>query len=136
MTDADHRTCQLAIDAHKARADQQEARAIAAEEILAAFARNVEEHEQLAGQAAQGQRDSDVLKEIRRRIPPLERQAERAGRAEAKLAEVRRTIAAFFTHHGNSAAFALQSARDLAEGIRQVLDRVPLEPLEGGKETP
>lgn|SRR5512146_58042 len=88
MPDADHRTCQLAIDAHRARADQQEARAVAAEEVLAAFARNVEEHARLAEQAAQGQRDSDVLKEIRRRIPPLERQAGRGRAAEAKLTAI------------------------------------------------
>lgn len=67
---------------------------------------------------------------------PLIRAAERerAEAAEAKLAEVRETIAAFFTHHGNSAAFALRSARDLAEGVRQVLDRAPLEAPEAAAE--
>ena len=132
MTDADHRTCQMAIDAHKARADQQEARAAAAEEVLAVFARNVEEYDQLAERAAQGQRDSDVLKEIRRRIPPLERQAERGRIAEAKEAEVREVLRTFFVVHGNNTAASLTGARDLAEGIRQVLDRVPL----GGGEEP
>jgi hypothetical protein len=68
------------------------------------------------------------------RVLPSDGWLERAEAAEAKLAEVRETIAAFFTHHGNSAAFALRSARDLAEGVRQVLDRAPLEAPEAAAE--
>lgn len=51
---------------------------------------------------------------------------DRAEAAEAKLAEVREVISTYFAVHGNSTAAALQSARDLAEGTRQVLDREPL----------
>jgi hypothetical protein len=49
----------------------------------------------------------------------------RAEQAEAQLAEVRTVISTYFTVHGNSTGGSLQSARDLAEGIRQVLDREP-----------
>lgn len=61
-------------------------------------------------------------------------QFERAEAAEAQLAEIRTVISTYFTVHGNSAGGSLQSARDLAEGIRQVLDRAALEAL-GGTET-
>jgi hypothetical protein len=53
-------------------------------------------------------------------------QFERAEAAEAQLAEVREVIKTFFTVYGNNTAASLTGARDLAEGIRQVLDRVPL----------
>ena len=90
MPDADHRTCQLAIDAHKARADQQEARAAAAEEALAAFARNVEEHDQLAGRAAMSQRNADLAAELRKRVTALERSEARARMSER--ARIRRGL--------------------------------------------
>ena len=48
---------------------------------------------------------------------------ERAEAAEGKLAEIPFVIAAFFTHYGNSTAASLEKARDLAEAIRQVIDR-------------
>jgi hypothetical protein len=51
---------------------------------------------------------------------------ERAEAAEAVVAEVREVIGTYFTIHGNNTAASLAKARDLAEGIRQVLDRVPL----------
>lgn len=57
----------------------------------------------------------------------------RREQAEALLAEVREVIATYFTVHGNSTSASLTMARDLAEAVRQVLDRVPLEAL-GGKE--
>ncbi len=53
-------------------------------------------------------------------------QFDRAEAAEARLAEVREIIGTYFTVHGNNTAASLAKARDLAEGIRQVLDRVPL----------
>lgn len=53
-------------------------------------------------------------------------QFERAEAAEAALAEVREVITTYFTVHGNSTAASLTKARDLAEAVRQVLDRVPL----------
>jgi len=56
----------------------------------------------------------------------VERHRARAAAAEAQLAEVREVIATFFAYHGNNTAASLTAARDLAEGIRQVLDRVPL----------
>lgn len=59
-------------------------------------------------------------------------QFERAEAAEATLAEVRHVISGFFVVHGNNTAASLVHARDLAEGVRQVLDRVP----PGGQATP
>ena len=43
------------------------------------------------------------------------------------LAEVREVITTYFTVHGNNTSASLTMARDLAEAVRQVLDRVPLE---------
>ena len=51
------------------------------------------------------------------------RETFRREQAEGKLAEIRRVMAGFFAHYGNSTAVSLEKARDLAEGIRQVLDR-------------
>jgi hypothetical protein len=51
---------------------------------------------------------------------------EQAERNQARLEEIRGCIAMFFTVHGNSNAASLVKARDLAEGIRQILDREPL----------
>ena len=51
---------------------------------------------------------------------------ERAEAAEAQLAEIREVITTYFTVHGNSTAASLTKARDLAEAVRQVLDRVPM----------
>jgi hypothetical protein len=73
----EHARHALAVEAHKARADQQESRAIAAEEQLARFADLIARYEELAQQAADGQRDSDVLAEVRRRMVHLERDRER-----------------------------------------------------------
>ena len=53
-------------------------------------------------------------------------QFDRAEAAEALLAEVREVITTYFTVHGNNTSASLAAARDLAEGVRQVLDRVPL----------
>ncbi len=50
----------------------------------------------------------------------LERALARAGAAEARLAEVRQTVATFLTVRGED------GTADLAEAIRQVLDREPL----------
>lgn len=47
-------------------------------------------------------------------------------RADARLAEVREVISTYFAVHANSSAVYLVQARDLAEGIRQVLDRKEL----------
>ena len=94
----EHNRHALAVTTHKARADQQESRAAAAERQLARFARYAEEYDQLVEQAALGQRDSDVLKEIRRRIPPLERQAERCMAAEAKLSAITARLARVPAH--------------------------------------
>lgn len=52
-------------------------------------------------------------------------QRSRAEAAEAKLDEIRSTITTYFQVHGNSTAASLTKARDLAEGIRQILDREP-----------
>jgi hypothetical protein len=49
-----------------------------------------------------------------------------AERLQAREDEIRGCIAAFFVHHGNNTGASLQAARDLAEGIRQILDREPL----------
>lgn len=53
----------------------------------------------------------------------IQAQYDRAERAEARLDEIREVIKAYFVFHGNSTAASLTHARDLAEGIRQVLDR-------------
>jgi hypothetical protein len=66
MPDTDHRTCQLAIDAHKARADQMESRAIEAERQLARFADQAERYEELAGQAAASERVRAEAGDLRR----------------------------------------------------------------------
>ena len=65
-------------------------------------------------------------------VAAAERQ--RAEAAEAVIAEVREVIGTYFTVHGNNTAASLARARDLAEGIRQVLDRTPLETQERGGE--
>ena len=64
------------------------------------------------------------------------RERDRAEAAEARLAEVREVITTYFTVHGNNTSASLVMARDLAEAVRQVLDRVPLGTQErsGGKE--
>lgn len=46
--------------------------------------------------------------------------------AQARLDEIRQAITTFFIVNGGSAAYSMQAARDLAEGIRQILDRKPL----------
>ena len=56
----------------------------------------------------------------------IQAQFDRAEAAEASLAEVREVITTYFTVHGNSTAASLTKARDLAEAVRQVLDRVPM----------
>ena len=53
----------------------------------------------------------------------IREQYDRAQAAEAKLAEIRQAIATYFTVHGNSAGASLTLARDLGEGIRQIIDR-------------
>ena len=50
----------------------------------------------------------------------------RAEAAESTAAEIREVITTYFTVHGNNTSASLAAARDLAEGVRQVLDRVPL----------
>lgn len=52
-------------------------------------------------------------------------QFDRAERAEARLDEIRSTLDTYFVVHGNNTAASLTRARDLAEGIRQILDREP-----------
>ena len=47
----------------------------------------------------------------------------RAEAAEAKLAEVRETIATFLAHYGHSELPSFKVALDLAHGVQQVLDR-------------
>jgi hypothetical protein len=64
-------------------------------------------------------------------VLPSDRWQERAEAAEAKLAEVRAAIGNFQAHYGHSAQPSFKVANDLAEGIRQVLDR---EPLRSGNE--
>lgn len=53
----------------------------------------------------------------------LEREKQRRRAAEAKLAEVRETIATFLPHYGNSELPSFKVALDLAHGVQQVLDR-------------
>ena len=53
-------------------------------------------------------------------------QFERAEAAEARLAEVRQTVDSFLGHYGQTSLASFKVAQDLAEGIRQVLDREPL----------
>jgi hypothetical protein len=67
-----HKRDALAVEAHKARADHQESRANGAEERLGCFADHAERYRQLAELAATGQRDADLVKELRRRIAVLE----------------------------------------------------------------
>jgi hypothetical protein len=43
--------------------------------------------------------------------------------AEARLAEVRDTVAGFLAHHGNASIASLRFAQDLAHGILQVCDK-------------
>ena len=50
---------------------------------------------------------------------------DRADSADARLAEIRQVIKTYFVVHGNSTSASLTHARDLAEGIRQILDRKP-----------
>jgi hypothetical protein len=45
------------------------------------------------------------------------------GAAEVRLAEVRQTITTFLKHYGHSELPVFRMAQDLAEGLRQVLDR-------------
>lgn len=68
-----HKRDALAVEAHKARADHQQSRAEDAEERLACFAGHAERYRQLAELAATGQRDADLVEELRRRIAALER---------------------------------------------------------------
>jgi hypothetical protein len=49
-----------------------------------------------------------------------------AAERERITSELKAHMAAFFGHYGNNTALSLQRARDLAEGIRQILDREPL----------
>ena len=97
---AAHKRDALAVEAHGTRADHQQKRAAEAEEELARFAAHVSRYDELTAQAAQGQRDSDVLKEIRRRLPPMERQIQRgkddaaAERQRAEAAEGKLRLAA------------------------------------------
>lgn len=74
---AEHARHSLALEAHKARADQQESRAVHAEKQLARFADRAAEYEELAERAAQGERNADLVDELCRRIAALERQNER-----------------------------------------------------------
>jgi hypothetical protein len=67
----------------------------------------------------------DAQRELDMRIGAAVAAAERA-RAEAVIAEVREVIGTYFTVHGNNTAASLAKARDLAEAVRQVLDRTPL----------
>ena len=61
-------------------------------------------------------------------------QFDRAEAAEARAAaereritvELKEYLAAFLAHHGNASVPFLAYARDMAEGVRQILDRVPL----------
>jgi hypothetical protein len=60
----------------------------------------------------------------------------RAEATEAKLAEVRQGVTTFLGHYGNTPLASFKVAQDLAEGIRQVLDREPLGTQErDGKES-
>jgi hypothetical protein len=59
-------------------------------------------------------------------VLPSDRWQERAEAAEAKLAEVCAAIGNFQAHYGHSAQPSFKVANDLAEGIRQVLDREPM----------
>jgi hypothetical protein len=78
----EHRRHSLALEAHKARGDQQESRAVHAEKQLARFAVGVAEYEELAERAALAQRDADLVTELRRRIAALERANERLRRQQ------------------------------------------------------
>jgi hypothetical protein len=69
----EHRRHSVALDAHKARADAAESRAIHAERQLARFADGILRFEELAERAEKGQRDADLVDELRRRIAGLER---------------------------------------------------------------
>lgn len=73
----EHQRHSLAVAAHKARGDQQESRAIRAERQLARFAGYAEQYDELAQQAAEGQRNADLVTELRRHIAALERANER-----------------------------------------------------------
>ena len=74
--------------------------------------------------AAMERADEDGTQAISQhvRIQDLSRQSEAA---EARLAEIRQVIKTYFVVHGNSTSASLTHARDLAEGIRQILDRKP-----------
>jgi len=52
--------------------------------------------------------------------------------AEARLAEVRQTVDSFLGHYGNTSLASFKVAQDLAEGIRQVLDRDKISSEEEG----
>lgn len=79
---AEHARHSTALEAHKARGDQQESRAVHAEKQLARFADGVAEYEELAERAACAQRDADLVTELRRRITALERANERLRRQQ------------------------------------------------------
>ena len=82
----EHARHSLAVSAHKARADQQESRAIHAETQLARFATYIEQYDKLAEMAGAGQRATDLVAELRRRLAPMERLLANLRSAEAALA--------------------------------------------------
>jgi hypothetical protein len=78
----EHARHSLAVSAHKARADQQESRAVRAEKQLVRFALHAGEYGQLAEQAAESQRNADLVAELRKHVTALEGSLERARAAE------------------------------------------------------
>lgn len=85
----EHARHSLAVSVHQGRADQQESRAVHAEKQLHRLGEYVARYDELAEQAAAGQRAADLVAELRRRLAPMERMQGNLRSAEAKLAEMR-----------------------------------------------
>jgi hypothetical protein len=85
----EHARHSLAVSAHKARADQQQSRAVHAEGQLARFATYAEQYDKLAEMAAAGERATDLVTELRRRLAPMERLQANLRSAEPVLAAIR-----------------------------------------------
>ena len=75
---AEHQRHSLAVEAHKARADASESRAVHAEKQLRRWAVSIEQYERLTTAADEGVRASLLAKELRRQLTGLEGAYERA----------------------------------------------------------
>lgn len=98
----EHGRHSLAVSAHKARADQQESRAVHAEKQLARFLDHAQEYDRLAEQAAMSRRNADLVTELRRRVTALEKSSDRARAAEReRIAQIADLVGAVYDDDGD-----------------------------------